>query len=73
MTPAQIDDVKRSFALVAPIADQAGMLFYTHLFEIDPTLRALFKGDIETQSKIDANDRGRGQRPGPARHHRAGG
>lgn len=51
MTPAQIDDVKRSFALVAPIADQAGMLFYTRLFEIDPTLRALFKGDIETQSK----------------------
>jgi hemoglobin-like flavoprotein len=43
--------VKRSFALVVPIADQAGMLFYTRLFEIDPTLRALFKGDIETQSK----------------------
>jgi hemoglobin-like flavoprotein len=51
MTPAQIDDVKRSFALVVPIADQAGMLFYTHLFEIDPSLRSLFKGDIDTQSK----------------------
>ncbi len=51
MTPAQIAEVKQSFALVAPIADQAGLLFYQRLFEIDPTLRALFKGDIETQSK----------------------
>ncbi len=51
MTPAQIDEVKRSFTLVAPIADQAGILFYTRLFEIDPSLRPLFKGDIEVQSK----------------------
>jgi hemoglobin-like flavoprotein len=51
MTPAQIDEVKRSFSLVAPIADRAGMLFYTRLFEIDPSLRPLFKADIEAQSK----------------------
>jgi hemoglobin-like flavoprotein len=51
MTPAQVDEVKRSFALVAPIADQAGTLFYTRLFEIDPSLRPLFKADIEAQSK----------------------
>jgi nitric oxide dioxygenase len=51
MNAAQIDDVKRSFALVLPIADQAGMLFYTRLFEIDPSLRPLFKGDIEAQSR----------------------
>jgi hemoglobin-like flavoprotein len=51
MTPAQVDEVKRSFALVAPIADQAGTLFYTRLFEIDPSLRPLFRADIEAQSK----------------------
>src|SRR5882762_3043726 len=51
MTPAQIDNVKASFAAVLPIADQAGMLFYDRLFTLDPSLRPLFKGDIETQSK----------------------
>lgn len=51
MTPAQIEEVKRSFALVVPISDQAGMLFYGRLFELDPALRGLFKSDIETQSK----------------------
>ncbi len=51
MTPMQIHDVKQSFALVAPIADQAGALFYRRLFEVDPTLRPLFKGDIDAQSE----------------------
>jgi nitric oxide dioxygenase len=51
MTPAQIDEVKRSFVLITPIADQAGISFYTRLFEIDPSLRSLFKSDIEAQSK----------------------
>jgi hypothetical protein len=35
MTPSQIDEVKRSFVLIAPIADQAGISFYKRLFEID--------------------------------------
>lgn len=52
MTPAQIDAVKTSFAAVMPIADQAGMLFYERLFTLDPSLRPLFKGDIEVQSKV---------------------
>lgn len=51
MTPAQINTVKTSFAAVSPIADQAGMLFYERLFTLDPSLRPLFKGDIEEQSK----------------------
>lgn len=51
MTPDQIDNVRASFAAVLPIADQAGMLFYQRLFTLDPSLRALFKGDIEGQSK----------------------
>ena len=47
MTPARINAVKTLFAAVAPIADQAGMLFYERLFTADPSLRPLFKDDIE--------------------------
>lgn len=51
MTPQQIQLVRDSFAAVAPIADQAGGLFYGRLFEIAPTLRPLFKGDIAAQGR----------------------
>jgi len=51
VTPAQINTVRTSFAAVLPIADQAGMLFYQRLFTVDPSLRPLFKGDIEAQSR----------------------
>src|SRR5258708_27443026 len=51
MTPEQKNLVQQSFALVAPIADQAGVLFYDRLFELDPTLRSLFRGDTLEQSK----------------------
>lgn len=44
--------VQESFALVAPIADTAAWLFYNRLFEVDPSLRPLFKGDIGTQGKM---------------------
>jgi hemoglobin-like flavoprotein len=51
MTPEQIQIVKTSFAAVAPIAEQAGMMFYDRLFTVDPSLRPLFKGDIKKQSR----------------------
>lgn len=51
MTPAQIDFVKRSFDYVQPIAGKAGALFYGRLFEIDPELRKLFKGDLGEQGE----------------------
>ncbi len=51
MTSAEIADVQRSFALVAPIADQAGMLFYDRLFALDPSLRPMFAEDLTEQSK----------------------
>jgi hemoglobin-like flavoprotein len=51
MTPQQVSDVRSSFALVAPIADQAAALFYDHLFAADPSLRALFKGDLANQGE----------------------
>jgi hemoglobin-like flavoprotein len=51
MTPEQKDLVQESFALVAPIADQAGEMFYARLFQLDPSLRALFRGDMREQSR----------------------
>jgi len=41
--------VRRSFALVAPIADTAAALFYERLFELAPALRPLFISDLRSQ------------------------
>lgn len=49
MTPEQIELVQSSFAKVAPIAPQAAQLFYGRLFELDPSTRPLFTGDMEEQ------------------------
>ncbi|MDO9355403.1 MAG: globin family protein [Solirubrobacteraceae bacterium] len=51
MTPQQIDLVRSSFALVQPIAHPAAALFYNHLFEADPALRKLFRGDMAQQGE----------------------
>ncbi|HEY9081368.1 globin family protein [Magnetovibrio sp.] len=51
MTPEQKQLVQSSFAKVAPIAPQAAELFYGRLFELDPSLKALFKGDMTTQGQ----------------------
>ena len=51
ITPTQKRLVQESFALVVPIAPTAAALFYQRLFEIDPTLRPMFKGDIGEQGK----------------------
>ena len=48
-TPAQISIVQRSFAQVAPIAEAAAEMFYRRLFELDPSLTRLFKGDMKQQ------------------------
>jgi nitric oxide dioxygenase len=49
MTPEQVQLIRSSFAKVAPIKDQAAALFYGRLFELDPSLRPLFKGDMAAQ------------------------
>ena len=43
--------VQTSFAKVVPIAEIAAELFYTRLFELDPALRPLFKGDMAEQGR----------------------
>ncbi|HMS08654.1 MAG TPA: globin domain-containing protein, partial [Pyrinomonadaceae bacterium] len=49
MTNEQILLVTESFDKIAPRADEAAALFYGRLFEIDPALRSLFKGDLSVQ------------------------
>jgi hemoglobin-like flavoprotein len=43
--------VQTSFEQVRPIADTAAGMFYSRLFELDPALRPLFKGDMEEQGR----------------------
>ena len=50
MTQNQINLVQQSWTHVLPIAKNAGLLFYTKLFEAAPGLRHLFKEDISGQA-----------------------
>ena len=49
MNSQQIRLVQETFELVAPIADIAATLFYQKLFDLDPSLRPLFPGDLKQQ------------------------
>ncbi|HEY9239288.1 MAG TPA: globin family protein [Burkholderiaceae bacterium] len=49
MNDHTISLVRESFDLVEPIAPQAAALFYAHLFEADPSLQRLFRGDMVAQ------------------------
>jgi hemoglobin-like flavoprotein len=51
MNPESIALVKTSWQQVLPIQDTAASLFYGRLFELDPALRALFRGDMVEQGR----------------------
>jgi hemoglobin-like flavoprotein len=51
MTPSQIELVQDSFSKVAPISEQAAVIFYDRLFEVAPAVRALFPDDLKEQRK----------------------
>jgi hemoglobin-like flavoprotein len=51
MTPSQIKLVQDSFSKVAPISDQAAVIFYDRLFEVAPQVRALFPDEMSEQRK----------------------
>ncbi|WP_298828734.1 globin family protein [uncultured Piscinibacter sp.] len=51
MTPQQTHLVRRSFELVAPMADEAAALFYRKLFAQAPELKPLFIGDLRSQGR----------------------
>src|SRR5690349_9794217 len=43
--------VQSTFASIATIADAAAVLFYQRLFELDPSLRPMFRGDMAEQRR----------------------
>jgi hemoglobin-like flavoprotein len=49
MTPEQILLVRSSFAKVGALGDRAPVLFYERLFELDPSLKPLFRSDPAQQ------------------------
>ena len=51
MTPEKIALVRSSWQQVLPIRDTAAALFYGQLFELDPSLRSMFKGDMVEQGR----------------------
>jgi nitric oxide dioxygenase len=51
MTPDQVKLVQQSFARVAPISEQAAVIFYDRLFEVAPQVKAMFPADMTEQRK----------------------
>lgn len=51
LTQRQVLLIQDSFAKVEPIAADAAKIFYNKLFEYDPSLKRLFKQDMDDQGK----------------------
>lgn len=51
MTPEQKNLVQSTWKPVKEISDTAADLFYNRLFELDPELRPMFKGDMKEQGR----------------------
>ena len=51
MTPEQVELIKSSWAKVVPISEAAAEIFYGKLFDLDPELKPLFKGDMKDQGR----------------------
>jgi hemoglobin-like flavoprotein len=51
MTPDQVKLVQESFAKVAPISDQAAVIFYDRLFETAPQVKAMFPAADMTEQR----------------------
>jgi hemoglobin-like flavoprotein len=51
MTPEEVSLVQESWKKVVPIKETAAELFYGKLFELDPNLRGLFRGDMKEQGR----------------------
>jgi hemoglobin-like flavoprotein len=46
-----VNDVQSTWKIVESMAPEAAALFYKNLFEADPALQPLFKGNMEEQGK----------------------
>jgi hemoglobin-like flavoprotein len=51
ITAEQVQLVQQTFMKILPIQDLAAHLFYTRLFQMDPSLKPMFKGDMQEQGR----------------------
>jgi hemoglobin-like flavoprotein len=51
MTPEQIRLVQISFQKIVPVSNLAARLFYSRLFELDPSLRSLVTGNMQEREQ----------------------
>ncbi len=52
MTLEQRLMLRQTFESVIPLSNRFGRSFYEKLFELDPGLRSLFKGDVDRQASM---------------------
>lgn len=51
MTEADIDHIRRTWAMAAAVPDQTAQVFYGNLFRMDASTRPLFAGDMKLQGR----------------------
>ena len=51
LSSRQVELVQRSWRSVQLVGDTAAEMFYGRLFSLDPSVRALFKGDLRDQGR----------------------
>ena len=52
ITQQQIELIQVSFNSVRPVSLAVAELFYAKLFDLDPSLRSMFKGDMARQGVV---------------------
>lgn len=52
MTPEQRLLLRQTFESLVPLSSRFGRRFYEKLFELDPALRSLFRGDADRQASM---------------------
>ena len=52
MKAEQLQLVLQSLTVIQPLAEKITRDFYQHLFEMEPAIRQLFKGDMERQGAM---------------------
>jgi hemoglobin-like flavoprotein len=51
MTASQKQYIRMSFPAIAEVLGPVSLLFYGRLFQLDPSLRPMFRSDIEVQGR----------------------
>lgn len=51
MTDADFENIRRTWAIAASVADQTARVFYANLFRIDASTKPLFGGSMEVQGR----------------------